>query len=134
MKLGVEIAGLLAGGGPGALHQSGLEPGCSLAHPGGTPLAGTLVVLRAQAGPGDQVSGGREAAHVAADFGQDDASTQLVDAGNGGQELDRGSKGFDQSVDLLINLSGGSGDRVGMLDKKGQQKPMMAGNPTAQAG
>jgi hypothetical protein len=28
------------------------------------------VVLRAQAGPGDQVSGGREAAHVAADFGQ----------------------------------------------------------------
>src|SRR5271156_6221318 len=113
MKLGLEIAGLLAGGGPGALHQSGLEPGCSLTHPGGTPLAGTLVVLRAQAGPGDQVSGGREAAHVAADFGQDDASTQLVDAGNGGQELDRGSKGLDLSVDLLIDLTD---RRVGCVD------------------
>ena len=28
--------------------------------------------------------GGRKAAHVAADFGHDDARAQLVDAGNGG--------------------------------------------------
>jgi hypothetical protein len=39
MKLRLEIAGLLAGGGPGALHQRGLEPGRSLAHPGGPRLA-----------------------------------------------------------------------------------------------
>ena len=62
----------LAGGGPSALHESGLESRRPFARPGGAPLAvglqptgltrGTLVVLRAQAGPGDQVSGGREAA------------------------------------------------------------------------
>jgi hypothetical protein len=39
-----------------------------------------------------------------ADFGENDASTQRVDAGNGGQELDRGAKGLDQSVDLRIDL------------------------------
>jgi hypothetical protein len=39
-----------------------------------------------------------------ADFGENDASTQLVDAGNGGQELNRGAKGLDQSVDLRIDL------------------------------
>jgi hypothetical protein len=78
------------------------------------------------------VSGGREAAHVAADFGEDDASTQLVDAGNGGQQLDRGSKGLDLSVDLLIDLSDGSVNRVDMLEEKAQHEPMMVGHPTAQ--
>src|SRR5712672_1164373 len=115
MKLGLEIAGLLAGGGPGALDEGGLEPRRSFAHPGGAPLAGALVVLRAQAGPGDQVSGGWEAAHVAADFGEDDASTQRVDAGNGGQELDRGAKGLDQSIDLRIDLVDRRVDRVDLL-------------------
>jgi hypothetical protein len=117
MKLGLEVAGFLAGGGPGALDEGGLEPRRSFAHPGGTPLAGALVVLWAQAGPGDQVSGGREAAHVAADFGEDDASAQLVDAGNGSQELDRGSKGLDLSVDLLIDLSDGCVNRIDMLEE-----------------
>ena len=78
------------------------------------------------------MSGGREAAHVAADFGEDDASTQFVDAGNGSQELDRGSKGLDLSVDLLIDLSNGSVNRVDMLEEKAQHEPMMVGHPTAQ--
>src|SRR3954453_6860581 len=101
-------------------------------HPGGTPLAvglqptgltrGALVVLWAQAGPGDQVSGGREAAHVAADFGEDDASAQLVDVGNGSQELDRGSKGLDLSVDLPIDLSDGCVNRIDMLEEKTQRE------------
>jgi hypothetical protein len=50
------------------------------------------------------VPDGRKAAHVAADFGQDDASAQFVDAGNGGQEADGGAKGLDTGVDLLIDL------------------------------
>src|SRR5215469_15416909 len=86
MKLCLEIAGFLAGRGRGALNEGGLEPSGAFAHPGRAPLAGTLVVPRTQAGPGDQVRGGREAAHVAADFGENDASAQFVDAGNGGQE------------------------------------------------
>ena len=78
------------------------------------------------------MSGGREAAHVAADFGEDDASTQLADAGNGGQELDRGAKGLDLSVDLQIDLSDGSVNRVDMLEEKAQHEPMMVGYPAAQ--
>ena len=80
--LRLEIAGLLAGGGSSALGEGGREPRGAFAHPSGSPLAvglpptgltrGAFVVLWAQAGPGDQVSGGREAAHVAADFGEDD--------------------------------------------------------------
>ena len=78
------------------------------------------------------MSGGREAAHVAADFGEDDASTQLVDAGNGGQELDRSAKRLDLSVDLLIDLSDGGVNRVDMLEEKALHEPMMVGHPTAQ--
>ena len=76
------------------------------------------------------MSGGREAAHVAADFGEDDASTQLVDAG--GQELDRSAKRLDLSVDLLIDLSDGGVNRVDMLEEKALHEPMMVGHPTAQ--
>src|ERR1700730_10892675 len=60
VELGLEIAGLLAGGGRGALHEGGLEPRGPLAHPSRSALAGALVVFRAQAGPGDQVPGGRK--------------------------------------------------------------------------
>src|SRR6516164_4050118 len=103
MKLRLQVAGLLAGGGPGALDESGFEPGGGLAHAGRAPLAGALVIPRTQAGPGDQVSSGREAAHVAAALGKDDASAQFVDAGNGGQQVDGGAKGLDMSVNLLID-------------------------------
>src|SRR3984893_6617078 len=49
VELGLEIAGLLAGGGRGALHEGGLEPRGPLAHPSRSALAGALVVFRAQA-------------------------------------------------------------------------------------
>src|SRR6516225_2911154 len=97
MELRLEIAGFFAGSGGSALDECGLEPGGAFAHPGRAPLTGALVIFRAQAGPRDEVSGGRKAAHVAADFGEDDASAQFVDAGDGGQEEDGGAKGLDQS-------------------------------------
>ena len=59
--------------------------------------------------------GGRKTAHVAADFGQDDASAQFVDAGNGGQEADGGAKGLDIGVDLLIDLIDRRIDGVDLL-------------------
>src|ERR1700719_4192230 len=58
VEFGLEIAGLLAGAGRGALHEGSLEPGGPLAHPSRSAFAGALVVFRAQAGPGDQVPGG----------------------------------------------------------------------------
>src|SRR5215831_15540852 len=83
VELRLGVAGFLAGRGPGALDQRGLEPRRALAHAGGPPLAGALVVPGAQAGPGDQVPRGREAAHVASDLGEDDAGAQVADPGNG---------------------------------------------------
>ena len=80
------------------------------------------------------MSGGREAAHVAADFGEDDASTQLADAGNGGQELDRGSKGLDQSVDLRIDFADCRINGVDLLQMQTQQEAVMPGDAAAQRG
>src|SRR3954451_24442934 len=68
LELSLKIAALFAGASPGALHQCGLEPRRPFAQAGGAALAGALVVARAEPGPGDQVTGGWEAAHVDADF------------------------------------------------------------------
>ena len=61
------------------------------------------------------MSGGREAVHVVADFGKNDAGTQLADARNDGQQLDRGAKELDLSVDLLIDVVDRQVDRVDLL-------------------
>ena len=88
MELSLEVTGLFAGGGRGALDKGGFEPGCAPAFAragfcasGWSAAYRHLVAAGAQAGPGDQVPGGWKAAHIAADFGKDDARTQLVDAG-----------------------------------------------------
>ena len=80
------------------------------------------------------MSGCWEAAHVAADFGEDDASAQLGDAGNGGQELDRGAKGLDQSVDLRIDLVDRRVDGVDLLQMQAQQEALVPGDAAAQRG
>src|SRR5689334_5361969 len=71
MEQGPEIAALLSDRNPGDLNQQGLEPGVSLAEPGGPALAGTLVVPGTQTGPRDEVAGAREAVHIDTDFGED---------------------------------------------------------------
>ncbi len=76
--------------------------------------------------------GGREAAHIAADLGQDDFGAEDADAGNGGQELDGGAKGLDLGVDLLIDLFDCRVDRVDLLQMQAQQEAMMPGDATAQ--
>src|SRR5215216_5925261 len=69
-ELGLVIAAFLADGRPRALDQHRLEPRRALAQARGLALAGALVLPRTHAGPGEQVPGGREAAHVAADLGE----------------------------------------------------------------
>jgi hypothetical protein len=76
--------------------------------------------------------GRREAAHVAADFGEDDASAQSIDAGNGGQELDGGAKGLDMSVDLPIDVGHHLVDGADVLQMKAQQEAVMPGDAAAQ--
>jgi hypothetical protein len=74
-----------------------------------------------------------------ADFGEDDASAQLIDAGNGGQELHRGAIGLDQSVDLRIDLvdrrvnpAPAKAGGVDLLQMQAQQEAVMPGDAAAQ--
>src|SRR5262249_56100121 len=72
-ELRSEVRILGAGGGPGGLHEGGLQPGIAGTGAGGKALAGTLVEAGAEAGPGDEMAGGGEAGHIAADLGHPDA-------------------------------------------------------------
>src|SRR6266851_6834114 len=132
VELGVEVAVLLFRAGPGALHQQGLEPGSALAHAVGSALASALVVARAQAGPGDEMAAGGEAAHVHSDLGDDASRSLLADAGNGGQQLRRLAKGAEIGLDLLIDLVDGSVDGVDLLEMKGKQEAVALGDTAAQ--
>jgi hypothetical protein len=78
------------------------------------------------------MSGGREAAHVLADLGQDDVGTQLADAGDRGQERNRGAKGLDIGVDLLIDLLDRRIKGVDLLEMQRQQKAVVPGDVAAQ--
>src|SRR5215211_3626993 len=71
VELSLVVAVLLSLGGPGTLHEHGLQPRRSFAEPGAFALAGALILSRAKPGPGDEMTGAREAAHVAADLRQD---------------------------------------------------------------
>src|SRR5215216_2411359 len=74
LKQRMQVAGLDPHRTPGALHQDSLEPWSAWPESMGAPLARTLVVLRAQPGPGDQVSGTGKAAHVQPNLGDHDRS------------------------------------------------------------
>src|SRR6202158_2586151 len=92
-ELGSVVAVFLALGGPGALHQHGLEPGGSLAQARRFALAGAFVLPRTQPGPGDEVPSGWKAVHVAADLGHDGGGRQGADSGDCAQKLDHSTKG-----------------------------------------
>ena len=59
-------------GRPGCLDEHRFQPRRTVADPRGAALACTLIVLRAEPGPGDQMSGTGEAAHLQPDFGDHD--------------------------------------------------------------
>ena len=100
--LGVEVAAFLALGSPSTLDQQGLEPPVAFSQPGGSALAGTLVVARAQPSPRQEVSRGREPVHVRADLRQDDPRRQHVDAWDRDQKRYQGLKG-PTGLGLLIH-------------------------------
>src|ERR1700745_4453027 len=113
MELRAVVAVLGAFGGPGTLHEHGLEPRGAFAQARRFAFAGTLVVAGAQPGPGDEVSSRRKAAHVRADLAQDGGRRPKADAGDCAQASDQFAKGrlpvgclfvhaFDLVSDLLI--------------------------------
>ena len=70
----MQVAGLDPHRTPGALHENSFEPWRARPESIGAPLARTLVILRAQPGPGDQVRGTGKAAHVQPNLGDHDRS------------------------------------------------------------
>src|SRR3954462_5909952 len=134
LELSLKVAALFACAGPGALHQRGLEPRRALAQPGGAALAGALVVAGTEPGPGDQVAGGREAAHVDADLGDDDLRGQVTDAGDGAQQPDRLTERVEIAVHLLVDLGDGGLQGIDLTQVQAQQEAVALGDAAGQGG
>src|SRR3954465_14295488 len=132
LELSLKVAALFACAGPGALHQRGLEPRRALAQPGGAALAGALVVAGTEPGPGDQVAGGREAAHVDADLGDDDLRGQVTDAGDRAQQPDRLTKRVEIAVHLLVDLGNGDLQGIDLTQVQAQQEAVALGDAAGQ--
>src|SRR3954465_516128 len=143
MELGLEIAALLAGCGPGALDEHGLEPRGAFAQAGGPTLARALVIARTKPGPGQQMGRARKAAHITPDLRQNHPRRQGADARNGDQQADhglnRGLTGFDPRVhpgdhriDLPIDPLGRRCQGIDLPKVKPQQETMMIRPPPPQ--
>src|SRR5882724_4061185 len=142
-ELGPVVAVFLALGGPGALHQHGLEPGGSLAQARRFALAGAFVVPRTQPGPGDEVPGGWKAAHIAADLGHDGAGRYGTDPGDRAQKLDQGTKGdlaagrlrmhaSDPLIDFAIDLADRLIQPIPLLQVQVEEKAVVICQPPMQ--
>jgi hypothetical protein len=114
MELGLQVALLCSDGSPGALDESCLQPGRAFAHAGGPALAGALVVPGTEPGPGNEVAFGREPTHVETDLGGNDLGSELADARDRAQDLDRYAKGCDVGFNLVVDRGDGGVDRVNM--------------------
>jgi len=109
LVLGGEVGALAARRGQGGFLERDPEPLGAFAGPSGAALAGRLVVAGAASGPGGEVPGGREDAHVDADLSDHDFRGSAGDAGHGARELDAGRERaqllgdrFREPVDLLV--------------------------------
>ena len=107
VELRLQVAAFDLDGGPGGLHEGGLEPLAAAAQPGAAALAGALVVARAQAGPGQQVAGVAKR-----DMSMPISATTTfalisLKPGHGAQQPGGLSKGLEPEAHLL--LDGGDG-------------------------
>src|SRR5579875_2942616 len=99
---GLEVAAVGADRGERRVLERVVEPLAPFTGPAGATLAGGLVVAGTLPGPGRQVAGRREHAHIEADLGDDVFGGAPLDARAGTQQLNRrGERG-----ELLL-------DRVG---------------------
>ena len=126
---GVVVAGLDAHRRPGGLHQERLEPGGAVAQLRRATLARALVVAGAEPGPGDEMSGGWEAAHVKADLGHDHARRDVAQAGHRGQPRDGLAKGLEPLRDLLVDRGDGCIDAIRLDEMQAQQQAPVRREP-----
>src|ERR1700741_4310953 len=103
-ELGSVVTALFPLGRPGALDEHSLEPRRSLAQTRGFALACALVVTRAQADPRHQVPGGREAAHIGPDLGENRRCRHVAYSRGGAEKVHQVAKGRRVGLDLRIHL------------------------------
>src|SRR5580700_12325944 len=96
------VAVFLPLGGPGALNEHGLQPGRTLAQAAAFAFARALVLSGTQPRPGDEMTGGRKAAHVAADLRNDRYRGQVADPRNRNQQFDQSGQGGLGGLGLLV--------------------------------
>ena len=128
----MQVGGLGPGGRPGTLNEQGLQPRVALAGARRVALAGTLVAPRAEAGPGDQVTTRREAAHVGADLGDNALAGELAHPGNGLHQAYGLAKGLEARLHLLVDLVDRLVDGIDMAQMQAQQEAVMPGHPPPQ--
>lgn len=120
-----EVGVLLLGSSPRGLDESGLEPRVALSELRGSALAGALVVPGAEAGPGDEMTGGGKARHIETDLGDDSPGHGIADAGNRGQERDLDSKGLEKFSDSLLDEAHGCFDGVDLGEVELEQEAVV---------
>ncbi len=105
LVLGLEVAAFGAGRGERGFLQRDPEELAALASPPGAAFAGGLVGAGAAPGPGGEVSGAGEGAHVGADLSDEDLGGAGGDAGDRAGQRDAGQSGRAQlSLDRLREL------------------------------
>ena len=133
-ELGSEVRVLGAGGGPGGLHEGGLQPGIAGAGAGGETLAGTLVEAGAEAGPGDEMAGGGEAGHIEADLGDQDAGDGLTHARHRDQSVEGGAKRDEGVAEPLLHGVHGLLQGVHLGEMELEQEAVVSGKAAVQGG
>jgi hypothetical protein len=103
-ELGVQVAVALAHSTPSSLHECGFQPRGARTGTRGQALSRTLVQTWTHSGPRQQVTGRREAAHVATDLRKDDGRDSAADARNGDQPLDGGLVRSQELFHALLEL------------------------------
>jgi hypothetical protein len=81
-----------------------------------------------------EMSGGGEAAHVGADFRNDDLSGEVTDPGDGPQLADRLAERVEPAVHLRVDLANGGLERLNLAQVQTQQKAVMGCNASLQSG
>src|SRR6266536_2233629 len=99
---GEPVGAELAGGDAGGLGQRAAQPAVAAAGLAGAASAARLVGAGADRGPGDEVAGGREDAHVEAALGDQHLGGGAADAGDRAEQVDELSLGRERELDAGI--------------------------------
>src|SRR5690349_2260051 len=117
---------------PSGLNESGFQPVGTWAQSRAAAFAGALVVARAQAAPGAEMSGRGKARHVDPNFCDHRVRADVAQAGNGAQQLSRLAKGVEAVAYLLLDRGDGGIDGVDVPEVQLEHETVVRTDVTAQ--